>query len=227
MKLIVIGISGITGGGKTTLASALHQYLSDHNNADKFDDIHINQVILMHQDKYFWVRNSPNHTWIPEINYINREILSAMDMDKFAVDVSETVQKLTDNTLDGAYYNEQQRSSSSKSDTNCSRINVNILIIEGFLIYNDERINRYCGLRFHLYLSSDVGLERRLLRTFKHVNPKPQWYWENYAWPLYQKHLNEVPNKSELIFINGEDDVNSIFHQAQSTIRAFLKDQIK
>lgn len=220
MKLIVIGISGITGGGKTTLATTLHQHLSDRNNANAFDGIHINQVTLIHQDKYFWIRNSPNHTWIREINFINREILSAMDMDKFAEDVSEMVQQLTDgDTLEA----NKQQCSSKKIDTNCSRITVNILMIEGFLIYNDERINRFCGLRFHLYLSSDVGYQRRLLRTFKHINPKPKLYWDNYAWPLYQKYLNEVPNKLELIYINGENDVDSIFNEAYATITKYLK----
>lgn len=222
MKLIVIGISGITGGGKTTLATSLHQYLSDQNNANAFDGIHINQVILIHQDKYFWVRSSPNHTWIPEINFINREILSAMDMDKFADDVSEMVQHLTDDTVET-----NKQPYSSKINTNCSRITVNILIIEGFLIYNDARINRFCGLRFHLYLSSDVGYQRRLLRTFKHINPKPKFYWDNYAWPLYQKYLNEVPNKSELIFINGENNVDYIFNEVHATITKYLNDQLE
>lgn len=221
MKLIVIGISGITGGGKTTLATALHQYLSDRNNANAFDGIRINQVALIHQDKYFWIRSSPNHTWIKEINFINREILSAMDMDKFANDVSETVRQLTDDTPET-----NKQPCSPKIDTNCSWISVNICIIEGFLIYNDERINRFCGLRFHLYLSSDVGFQRRLLRTFKHQNPQPKWYWDNYAWPLYRKYLDEVPNKSELILINGEDDVDSIFNEALETITKYLKNQV-
>lgn len=226
MKLIVIGISGITGGGKTTLATALHQCLSDRNNSNAFDGIHINRVHLIHQDKYFWIRNSPNHTWIREINFINREILSAMDMDKFADDVSELVQQLTADSGDD---DEQQQQCSSTIDTNShgSRITVNMLIIEGFLIYNDERINRFCGLRLHLNLSSDVGYQRRLLRTFKHINPDPKWYWDNYAWPLYQKYLNEVPNKSELIFINGENDVDSIFKQAHAIITKYLKNQIE
>lgn len=218
MKLIVIGISGITGGGKTTLATSLHRYLSDRNNANAFDGIHINQVILIHQDKYFYIRSSPNHTWIPEINFINREILSAMDMDKFADDVSETVQQLTDDTC---------AANQQPTDTDRTQTTVNILLIEGFLIYNDERINRFCGLRFHLYLSSDVGYQRRLLRTFKHINSKPKWYWDNYAWPSYQNYLNEVPKKSELIYINGENSVDSIFNEAHATITTYIKQQIE
>lgn len=147
-----------------------------------------------------------------------------MDMDKFADDVSEMVQQLASETTEwvGA---DQRTSSDHKIDMNCSRIDVIVLIIEGFLIYNDERINRFFGLRFHLYLSAEVGLQRRMHRTFKHVNPNPKWYWDNYAWVYYQKYLNEVPNKSEMIFLNGEHDAESIFNQAHADLTKFLTSQ--
>lgn len=219
MKLIVIGVSGITGGGKTTLASTLYQFLSDQQNAQTFDGFHINKVILIHQDKYFYARDSPHHEWIPEINFINREQLSAMDMNKFADDVRDTVQELqNDNNSPVIQY-----SNGTKADGH--RTNINILIIEGFLIYNDERINQYFGLRFQLHLSYDVGLERRLKRTFKHVNPKPVWYWEHYIWPSYHNYLEKVPNKSELIYLNGEQPVDDVLFQAFDAISIFIKRQ--
>lgn len=217
MKLFVIGISGITGGGKTTLSTGLHKFLTDEQNSDTFDGFHINEVVVIHQDKYFYPRDSPHHTWIPEISYINREQLSAMNMDKFAEDVNEIVQRLTKDGI----------SSETPSITENTRTLVNILIIDGFLIYNDQRINRYCQLRFQVYLSYDVGLARRLTRTFKHVNPKPVWYFEHYIWKSYHKHLDEVPNKSDLIYLNGEHAVDFIFQQALKTITEFVVNQIK
>ncbi|XP_055318496.1 nicotinamide riboside kinase 1-like [Sitodiplosis mosellana] len=215
MKLIVIGISGITGGGKTTLSTRLYEFLNNPQNSNVYNGFRINQVVLMHQDKYFYTRDSPHHKWIPEINFINREILSAMDMDKFAEDVSETVRKLkADDT--------PKENSILNQDNNGSQIDVNILIIEGFLIYNDARISQFCQLRFHIYLSYDVGLQRRLIRPFKHINPKPEWYYEHYIWPMYHKHLNEVPNKAELVFLNGEQHVDDIFNEANDFITKFL-----
>lgn len=214
MKLIVIGISGITGGGKTTLATRLFEYLADPQNSNVYNGFHINQVVLMHQDKYFYTRDSPHHKWIPEINFINREILSAMDMDKFANDVKETVHKLQSDN-----FNKPE----NENNDNSTQIIINILIIEGFLIYNDPRICQFCQLKFHIYLSYDLGLQRRMIRTFKHVNPKPEWYYEHYIWPMYNKHLNEVPNKSELVFLNGGQHVDDIFNQANDSIGKFLK----
>lgn len=214
MKLVVMGISGITGGGKTTLATNLHEFLSDPKNTNIFHGLHINKVVVMNQDKYFYARDSPHHKWIPEINFINREILSAMDMDRFADDVRTNVDTLK--------MDSRSNDVSTIMNKDDRLIEVNILIIEGFLMYNDERINKYCQLRFHIYLSFNVGLERRFKRTFKHVNPNPEWYYENYIWPNYNKHLNEVPNKSDFIYLNGEQKIEDIFHQARDYIEAFL-----
>lgn len=232
MKLIVFGISGITGGGKTTLANRLHTYLSDPLNANAFDGFHINKAVVIHQDKYFYARDSPHHQWIPEIKFINREILTAMNMDKFAEDLAETVQQLTEDDSRHMTGDNNEKfngideiSPSNHMSTTNQRMNVNILIIEGFLIYNDNRINQYCQLRFHVHLSYEVGVQRRLIRTFKHVNPQPELYFANYIWPLYHKHLDQVPNKSDLIFLSGEQQFDEIFQQARAKIATFLANE--
>lgn len=217
MKTIVIGISGISGGGKTTLAIRLHEFLGDVKNAHVFHGYRINEVILIQQDKYFYPRDSPHHIWIPEINFINRERLAAIDMDRCTDDIRSTVQRLRSDNISIA--------SPIIAQTNNEIVDINILIVEGFLIYNDQRINQLCQLRFHIRLSYDVGLQRRLIRTFKHINPNPQWYYQHYIWPMYNKHLNEVPNKSDLVFLDGEPDVDFIYHQAYETIAKFITTQ--
>lgn len=214
MKTIVIGISGISGGGKTTLAVRLHEFLSDTKNANVFHDFRINEVVLIQQDKYFYPRDSSHHIWIPEIKFIDRERLAAIDMDKCTDDISSTVQRLRGDNI-----------CSTRAETQNEIVNINILIVEGFLIYNDQRINQLCQLRFHFRLSYDVGLQRRLIRTFKHINPNPQWYYKNFIWPMYNKHLNEVPNKSDLMVLDGEQDIDSIYVQAFEIIAKFMMTQ--
>lgn len=45
MKLFIVGISGVSGGGKTTLATKLCTYLTD--NANVFANRTIKQVLLI------------------------------------------------------------------------------------------------------------------------------------------------------------------------------------
>lgn len=201
MKLLTCGISGISSGGKTTLATMLYDFLSQPQNIEIFDSYKIHKVHLLHQDKYFYPRDSTNHTWIPEINFINREILSAMDMKRFLNDFHTLVNEL--------------KSVDATAPDNA----LNILIVEGFLIFNESAINQLCDIRFHLYLSYDVALKRRLTRNFKHVNQHPGWYFKHYIWSYYKKHLDELPNKNELIFLDGELNIAINFDKMIDIIR--------
>lgn len=225
MKLFVIGISGITGGGKTTLAASLLEFLNNATNEKLFNGYHINSVQLIQQDKYFYARDSPHHKWIPEINFINRELLSAMDMDRFACDVEVLQSKLSESIPENSKITSSKEINCSSVAYNDNSVPLNILIIEGFLIFNDERINRWCHIRLHIYLSYDVGYERRLTRTFKHINPNPKWYFANFIWPSYQMNLNEIKTKMDLNFIDGEQSVQDIFDQSLKLIGKSLENQ--
>ncbi|CAG2057873.1 unnamed protein product [Timema podura] len=65
---LVVGISGVTCGGKSTLAKALHQALPG------------SQIIS--QDDYFLPEDSSRHILVPEMNHFNWEIMSSLDMEK-------------------------------------------------------------------------------------------------------------------------------------------------
>ncbi|XP_043471748.1 nicotinamide riboside kinase 1 [Leptopilina heterotoma] len=73
MEWLVIGISGVTCSGKTTLARKLHQ---DFKNS-----------ILFEQDTYFLPIDNPRHVWVKELNHINFDILPSLDMKKMYSDI--------------------------------------------------------------------------------------------------------------------------------------------
>lgn len=213
MKWFILGISGVTCGGKTTLATKLYEYLCDQQNANKFNNIEINQVRLLHQDKYFYPRDSPKHIWIKEINFINREVLTAIDMEKMWLDIQNTVKcddvkECDKNGTPTIALNE------NLCATNANVTNINILIVEGFLIFSDDRINKLCNLKLNIDLPYDVCLERRLKRTFKHVNPEPVKYFQEYIWPMYKNYVDKFENKNEFYFISGEQTPADIFEMA-------------
>lgn len=211
MKLLVIGISGITGGGKTVLATGLYEYLNKVENRTAFKGYQINTVKLLQLDAYFYPRDSPNHTWIKEINYINRELVTAMDMERFVSDAEAMVTELNTCNLE-----------KTPPANDCIGNALNILIIEGYFIFKKLRIRELCNMRLHINLPYNVGLERRLIRTFKHVNPKPVWYYEHIIWPSYQQYLNEIGDMFDLIIINGDQTIEAVFNQSKELIRAYL-----
>lgn len=214
MKLLVIGITGITGGGKSVLATALTEYLNQADNSNTFPGYRIESVKLLQLDAYFYARDSPNHTWIPEINYINRELVTAIDMDRFIVDAEQMVTELITSA--------PETNNSSTLDNGNAAVPLRILIIEGFFIFKMDRIRELCNMCMHIDLSFQVGYERRLTRTFKHINPQPKWYYKNIIWPSYQQYFDEIRDMAGLIIINGEQPIVDVFQEAMKYISDHL-----
>lgn len=208
MSWFVVGISGVTCGGKTSLATRFHDYLSNAENQKTLKAMHniqINKVRLIHQDRYFYPRDSPKHTWIEELNFINRELLSAIDTDAMDRDVAAIL-------AEGVTATTAQPEPTSP-DT-IEPVSVNILLIDGFLIFNDERISSRCQLKFFFQLSFEVCISRRRKRVFKHINPNPERYFREILWPSYRKHMHEIQDASDIIFLNGEHNQEEIFKLA-------------
>lgn len=204
MKVFIVGVSGVSGGGKTTLTTKLYDYLSDRANAHAFDNYRIDQVLLIQQDKYFYPRDSAHHIWIKDINFINRELMSAVDGEQMWHDIETTVSQLKTTAID--------------VDANCNLNGMCILLIEGFLIFNDDRISDLCNVRFHLTLTPEVCLKRRLQRTWKHVNPQPIKYFHEYVWPSYEKHRDSVKNANKIYYLNGEQPKERLFEDVLQII---------
>lgn len=239
MSWFVIGISGVTCGGKTTLATRFIEYLSDSEHQKTLKSVHniqINQVRIIHQDRYFWPRDSPKHVWIDELQFINRELLSAIDTDainrdidailcenvKNTVTTSATLSAIPSNETSTAVVingNEQQ-DQQEPQPPHTSPIQLNILVIEGFLIFNDQRIDTRCDLKFFFHLSFETCWQRRRKRVFKHVNPHPEQYFKEILWPSYKKHLNEICDPKNIIYLNGELELDDIF---KLSVRYFIE----
>lgn len=213
MSWFIVGISGVTCGGKTTLATRFFDYLSDATHQKSLHALHniqINKVRLVHQDQYFYPRDSPNHVWVKELDFINRELLSAIDEDRMNSDIDKI---LADTTMENVTENSTQDGDAAQHPQQAPIV-INVLLIEGFLIFNDERINNRCHLKFFFHLTFDTCWNRRRQRVFKHINPHPERYFREILWPSYKKHLEEIRDPSKIIFLNGDLDLDDIFKLA-------------
>lgn len=192
----IIGISGGTCSGKSSLARSLYDH---YTTADAVDVVKKRQVRLIKQDDYFYKRDSSHHSWIPEMNYINREILSALDMPRMLADIQNIL--------------------SQHSDVK------NLLIIEGFLIYNHAELWQLFDVRIHMKVSRQICLERRSHRQYN--PPNPPGYFDQFIWPYYEKHMAEyeavaAENNVKVIDLSGEWTPQKCLNEAVTVIEDFI-----
>jgi len=82
----------------------------------------------------------------------------------------------------------------------------NILVLEGILLLDDIRILNLADLIFFTVLDKDICWDRRVTRTY--LPPEPPGYFDKYAWPEYEKHLEMIKKNPDVIFLNGSDSVD-------------------
>lgn len=192
MRLLVC-ISGLTGVGKTTLSLMLFHFLIDPKNELFFNSHRINKVNLLHQDDYYWPVGHPNHIFHPGTNTSDRRALTSLNMDKFLIDLE-----------------------SVRLDTMANPLNITIL--EGAHILVIQKINEMCNFRFHLNISYEAALKRRT-NTDRWWNNTTEVYFNRSSWPTYQSHFNQIPNKNELIYLNGELNATENLDKVIDTIK--------
>ena len=180
--LFVVGISGTTCSGKTTLAKSLLK---------TFPKAH-----YINQDEYFLPIDHKNHVFIPKLKHNNWELLSSLDMEKLLQDVQD---KLKDD-----------------SSSNC-----NLLIIEGFSLFNYKPLYEYLNLKFYITLTKEQCWERRQNRSYD--PPDVPGYFEQIVWPQSEIYKKEIIHDKSIIFFDGTDKSENILFQVTSKIKENLQ----
>lgn len=211
---LIIGISGISCSGKTTLASAVYDHFNElHAQTLLLREkcIQVEQVKLIRQDDYFYSIDSVHHVWIPELNHINREHLGALNNEKMCKDLDDLLGK------DYVAY----RSDSSVGCKNGTLKSVNIMIIDGYLVFNQIDINKLIQVRLCMQISFENCLARRVRRIYP--QPTPSGYFEQYVWPIYQTHFAAYKHYNNLLILEaGTSTKEQCASQALEWIYKFL-----
>lgn len=201
---IIVGIAGITCSGKTTLTNNLYEHLCNPSNKNCLSDkIQIGKIKIINQDDYFYSDDHPNHEWLEHIKHVNYDVIGALDMTKMCNDMHEMLGK---NFL-------------LYSKSKLTNI-VNILIVEGFIIFNNSLINRLCQLKFHIHLPYEKCYERRIIRTYE--PPDCLGYFEQCVWPMYEQNFDEIKDKNDIILLNGTSTKEKLYSYVLNLMKEFL-----
>jgi len=174
----VIGISGATCSGKSRLANKI---------CDNFPTF-----VIVRQDDYFLPLDDLRHVKIPELNHINWELITSLDMQKMYSDIQKILRSPRQNAMD-------------------SKI---LLILDGFLLFKHKAITDLCDRKYFLTLTKEQCWERRKNRIYE--PPDVPGYFDKIVWPEFVKYKNEVIRNNELYareiitFIDGSKNMKEI-----------------
>ncbi|KAM3957216.1 nicotinamide riboside kinase 1 [Aphomia sociella] len=174
---IVIGISGVTCGGKTTLSNRLKAVLTP--------------VYVFHQDKYFYSDDSPNHVKCEGLEHNNYDILSALDMEGMYNDVVQTL-----SGKDASHSSDTERKSGK-----LEAIGKKFLIVEGFTVMNYKPISELCNLRYYMVLEYGECVSRRTLRLYE--PPDVPGYFDSCVWPEHLRYRAQIEQDVNVKLLDG------------------------
>nr|XP_056704677.1 nicotinamide riboside kinase 1 isoform X1 [Euleptes europaea] len=186
MKTLVIGIGGITNGGKTTLARRLKEQLPN--------------CTIISQDDFF---KSQSEVATDEHGFLQYDVVDALYMEEMVARVHSWMANPEGCTLPGRSSNMHDK---QKETEDCW-----VLIVEGFLLYNYRPLSDVWNKKYFLTIPYEECKRRRSTRVYN--PPDPPGYFDGHVWPMYLKHKREMEeNETDIVYLDGtelQDDLCS------------------
>jgi uridine kinase len=214
--MLVIGICGGTGSGKTTVVNKILGILPD------------NHVVILSQDSYY--KDNSNLS-IDERKTINFDHPDSIEFDLLYNHINELK---NGNSVDKPIYSYITCTRSTETIHIESR---DVIIVEGILLFSDERIRNLCNVKVFV----DAAPDERLLRVIKrdivergrNVEQTLNRYIETVR-PMHEQFIEPTKRYADIIIplggentvainilastirqklgLNKDQDINSVFH---------------
>ncbi|KAG8595794.1 hypothetical protein GDO81_001636 [Engystomops pustulosus] len=166
MKTFIVGIGGVTNGGKTTLAHSLQKLLPNCS--------------LICQDNYF---KPEAEVATDDRGFKQYDVLEALEMEAM---MSDILSRITQHKG-----TEQPQTSQEKCDPS-----VHFLIIEGFLLYHYKPLDEVFDQRYFLTVPYEECKRRRSTRVYDPPDPPGYFdghVWPMYI--KHKEEMNKLQNK--------------------------------
>ncbi|XP_029470162.1 nicotinamide riboside kinase 2 [Rhinatrema bivittatum] len=185
----IIGIGGVTNGGKTTLTKRLVKTLP--------------ACCVVHQDNFY---KPQDQIEVGEDGFKQWDVITSIDMESMV----NTVKAWLENPVKFARSHGVNISSSSGE--------MHILIVEGFLLYNNKTMADLCTHRYYMTIPADECKKRRGGRNYP--IPDPPGLFEGHVWPMYLKHRKEMEDSGvDVVYLDGLKSKDELFKQVYEEIQ--------
>lgn len=209
---LVIGISGVTCGGKTSLTLRLRDLLNQYF----FSRKKTVNILTLSQDDFFLKPEDPRHVFLPSLGHNNWELPTAVDLNKMHQKALGIISGKENAEIEKTSNVEMEAVGESKFGLK------GILLIEGFLCLNHEPTRTLCHLGYYIVLSRTTCEKRRLCRTYD--PPDIPGYFEQVVWPEHVYRRSEVIGKG--ILVDRSDPLSMIEVQQALDEENIIKENV-
>ncbi len=182
---ILIGITGGTGSGKSTIAKSIFECLPEKN------------IAIIEQDSYY---KSQNHLSLNDRVHTNYDHPMAFDTDLLIHHLKDL---LGGKRIEKPIYN---FSIHTREESTVSVESKDIIILEGIMILEDERLRNLMDIKIFVDTDPDVRIIRRILRDIKERGRILDSVVEQYldtVRPAHQQFIEPYKKYADIIIPEG------------------------
>lgn len=205
-KPLVIGVTGGSGSGKTTVSRELVARIPD------------NSAILLQQDAYYRDQSEKPFEERIKTNYDHPD---SFETDLFVADLERLLAR---EAIDKPVYDYEQHTRSSDV---IHVMPADVIIVDGVLLFNDKRVRDLLDLKVYVDTDDDIRFLRRLERDIEERGRTVRGVIEQYlatVKPMYHQFVEPTKRYANIIVPEGGQNKVAI-DMITNQILAMLKTQ--
>lgn len=189
---IIIGVTGGSGSGKTTVSQAIYKQLAGKS------------IMILQQDTYY---NDQTQMSMAERQAVNYDHPLAFDTDLL---ISDLKKLLNNQAIEMPVYNYAEFTRSTETILTQPR---DVIILEGILILDDKRLRDLMDIKVFVDTDDDIRIIRRIQRDMQEWGRSLQSVIDQYlatVKPMYHQFVEPTKRYADIIVPEGGQNTVAI-----------------